>query len=197
MKHNIASFPCVGQPAGQTELERENIALKARVLELERLVVCDTLTPAYNRRHFMNELSRWCWRKHRSGGDYGLLFVDVDNLKAVNDKHGHSVGDLLLIAVTEALLAAVRRSDIVARVGGDEFAILLADIPPEKICIKAEQITKAVDQLEIPHQNGRLFPHVSVGFTALESGIAPEDLLLRADRRMYAVKQAKHTRRLN
>lgn len=173
------------------------MALKARVVELERLVVCDTLTPAYNRRHFMNELSSWCWRKHMSGGDYGLLFVDVDNLKAVNDKHGHSVGDALLIAVAEALLAAVRRSDIVARVGGDEFAILLADIPSEKIGEKAEQITNAVDQLEIPHQNGQLIPHISVGFVAVESGIAPEDLLLRADRSMYAIKQAKRPRRLN
>lgn len=67
------------------ELERENLALKVRVVELEQLVTCDTLTPAYNRRHFMAELNRWCWRKHVSGGEYELLFVDVDNLKVVND----------------------------------------------------------------------------------------------------------------
>ena len=80
-------------------LERENNQLKARVAELERLVACDTLTPLFNRRHFMDELDRWCWRAHRYGGDYGLLFLDVDNLKTVNDKLGHQAGDVLLLSI--------------------------------------------------------------------------------------------------
>lgn len=172
-------------------LERENKQLKARVAELERLVVCDTLTPLFNRRHFMEELDRWCWRAHRYGGEYGLLFIDVDNLKAVNDGNGHLAGDVLLTAIAKALLAAVRRSDLVARVGGDEFAILLDNIPEAQLPGKAERITKNVSKLAVEHQGVRLTPSISAGYTVIEPGIKPSELLLRADRSMYAAKQAK------
>lgn len=172
-------------------LERENKQLKARVAELERLVVCDTLTPLFNRRHFMEELDRWCWRTHRYGGEYGLLFIDVDNLKSVNDGSGHVAGDALLIGIAKALLGAVRRSDIVARVGGDEFAVLLDNIPASELPGKAERITKIVSKLKIDHQGEALVPSVSAGYTAIEPGVKPSELLLRADRAMYAAKQAK------
>jgi diguanylate cyclase (GGDEF)-like protein len=172
-------------------LERENKQLKARVAELERLVVCDTLTPLFNRRHFMEELDRWCWRTHRYGGEYGLLFIDVDNLKAVNDSEGHVAGDMLLIGIAKALQGAVRRSDIAARVGGDEFAVLLDNMPASELAGKAERITKLVSRLKIEHEGKALVPSVSAGYTAIEPGIKPSELLLRADRSMYAAKQAK------
>ena len=142
-------------------LERENKQLKARVAELERLVVCDTLTPLFNRRHFMEELDRWCWRTHRYGGEYGLLFIDVDNLKAVNDGNGHLAGDILLTGIAKALLSAVRRSDIVARVGGDEFAVLLDNIPQSELVGKAAHVTKVVSKLKIEHHGKLLVPSVS------------------------------------
>ncbi len=172
-------------------LERENNQLKARVAELERLVACDTLTPLFNRRHFMDELDRWCWRAHRYGGDYGLLFLDVDNLKTVNDKLGHQAGDVLLLSIAKALLGAVRRSDLVARIGGDEFAILLDNIPAAELAGKAERIGKTVGKLRIDHAGATLSPSVSAGFTPLEPGVKPTELLLRADRSMYAAKQGK------
>ena len=172
-------------------LERENKQLKARVAELERLVVGDTLTPVFNRRHFMEELDRWCWRTHRYGGEYGLLFIDVDNLKAVNDGNGHLAGDILLTGIAKALLSAVRRSDIVARVGGDEFAVLLDNIPESELVGKATHVTKVVGKLKIEHQGKLLVPSVSAGHTPIEPGVKPSELLLRADRSMYAAKQAK------
>jgi diguanylate cyclase (GGDEF)-like protein len=172
-------------------LERENNQLRARVAELERLVACDTLTPLFNRRHFMDELDRWCWRAHRYGGNYGLLFIDVDNLKTVNDSLGHQAGDVLLLAIAKALLGAVRRSDLVARIGGDEFAILLDNIPEAELAGKAERIGKAISKLSIHHAGATLSPSVSAGFTPLEPGVKPSELLLRADRSMYAAKQAK------
>lgn len=172
-------------------LEQENMQLKARVAELERLVVCDTLTPLFNRRHFMEELDRWCWRTHRYGGEYGLLFIDVDNLKAVNDKYSHSAGDVLLIAIAKTLLSGVRRSDFVARVGGDEFAILLDNIPASELAAKAERVVKSVGRLKIEHQDIILSPSVSAGHSIIEPGVKPTELLLRADRSMYAAKQAK------
>jgi diguanylate cyclase (GGDEF)-like protein len=177
-------------PVGSA-LERENNQLKARIAELERLVACDTLTPLFNRRHFMEELDRWCWRTHRYGGEYGLLFIDVDNLKSVNDSLGHQAGDVLLIAIAKALLGAVRRSDLVARVGGDEFAILLDNIPEAELHGKAERIARIVGRLSVEHQGRKLVPSISAGFAAIEPGIKPSELLLRADRSMYTAKQAK------
>jgi diguanylate cyclase (GGDEF)-like protein len=172
-------------------LEQENKQLKARVAELERLVVCDTLTPLFNRRHFMEELDRWCWRTHRYGGEYGLLFIDVDNLKAVNDRHGHLAGDVLLTAIAKSLLGAVRRSDLAARVGGDEFAILLDNIPESELAAKAERVVKSVGKLKIEHQGLNFNPSISAGYAVIEPGVKPSELLLRADRSMYATKQAK------
>ena len=172
-------------------IEVENQQLKARIAELERLVVCDTLTPLFNRRYFMEELDRWCWRTHRYGGNYGLLFVDVDNLKMVNDRIGHHAGDMLLTAIAKALLTAVRRSDLVARVGGDEFAILLDNIPEAQLPDKADHITRIVGKLRIEHGGAPLAPSISVGYTVIEPGIKPSELMLRADRSMYAAKQAK------
>jgi diguanylate cyclase (GGDEF)-like protein len=185
------NLSALGGAKSLSALERENKQLKARVAELERLVVCDTLTPLFNRRHFMEELDRWCWRTHRYGGEYGLLFIDVDNLKAVNDGNGHPAGDALLIEIAKALLGAVRRSDIVARVGGDEFSILLDTIPQSELPGKAERITKVVSRLKVAHEGKALVPSVSAGYTAIEPGIKASELLLRADRSMYAAKQAK------
>ena len=83
-------------------LVRENLHLKARVAELERLATIDTLTPRFNRRYLMQELDRWCWRAHRYGGTFGLLYLDVDRLKQVNDTHGHVAGDNVLCAIADA-----------------------------------------------------------------------------------------------
>ena len=138
--------------------------------ELEQLVVRDTLTPLFNRHYFIDELNRWCSRSNRYGGDYGLLFIDVDSLNAVNDRHGHLAGDFVLTAVAKALLALVRRSDIVARVGGGEFAILLVNISIDNLSHKAEHISDMMRQLEVPCQGARLTTNVSVGFNAAGTG---------------------------
>lgn len=178
-------------PQSPAILQRENIRLKARIAELERLVAHDTLTPLFNRRHFMDILDRWCWRAHRYGGEYGLLFIDVDNMKAVNDSHGHTAGDALLVEIAKALTAAIRRSDVAARIGGDEFAILLDNIGPDHLPGKAERIVKSVARLTVEHSGIKIRPAISAGHTVIEPGIAATELLLRADRAMYAAKQAK------
>lgn len=193
MRNSVVKLPVARNGDAFQAVECENRKLKARVAELERLVVRDTLTPVFNRRHFMDELGRWCWRTRRYGGDYGLLFIDVDNLKAVNDRYGHLMGDAVLIKIANALMACVQQSDLVARMGGDEFAVLLDNIPADQISGKAASITQVVGQLGLSTGEGRLQPTISVGFTALEANVKPAELLLRADRSMYAAKQAKGT----
>lgn len=180
-------------PTGQVSdpLLRENRELKARIADLERLVACDSLTPLFNRRHFMDVLDRWCWRAHRYGGEYGLLFIDVDNLKAVNDVYGHAAGDALLQSIAKTLLASIRRSDVAARIGGDEFAILLDNIPEAALGGKADRIAKAVGQQRLLHDGKEIVTGVSIGYTPLEAGVKAKDLMLRADRSMYEAKQAK------
>ncbi len=188
---NISGAASPPSNSNQGDLEKENRLLRARVAELERLVVTDTLTPLYNRRYFMEELDRWCWRTRRYGGEYGLLFIDVDNMKAVNDQHGHAAGDTLLMAIAKALMTTVRRSDIVARIGGDEFAVLLDNIPESELAQKSERLAGAVAKLAIDYQSVQLKPTVSIGYTVLTPGVKPAELLLRADRSMYTFKQAK------
>lgn len=180
-----------GRSIAPDPLIEENRALKARVAELERLVACDSLTPLFNRRHFMDVLDRWCWRAHRYGGEYGLLFIDVDNLKAVNDLHGHAAGDALLVNVAKTLLASIRRSDVAARIGGDEFAILLDNISEAALDGKAGKIGKAVGQQRLLHEGKQIMTGVSIGFTPLEAGVKAKDLMLRADKSMYEAKLAK------
>ena len=172
-------------------LEQENRELKKRIAELERLVLRDTLTPLYNRRHFIDVLDRWSWRAHRYGGDYGLFFIDVDQLKAVNDAHGHDAGDKMLVKIAETLQNCVRKSDVVARMGGDEFGILLENIKPKTLRDKAAKITKAVAKQRINYQDATLSPSISVGYTVIQGGVSPAELLLRADRAMYEAKNAK------
>lgn len=179
------------QDSTPDSLLQENRDLKARIAELERQVACDSLTPLFNRRHFMDTLERWCWRTRRYGGEFGLLFIDVDNLKAVNDRYGHAAGDALLQNVARTLLNSVRRSDVAARIGGDEFAILLDNIPGTMLGGKAERIAKAVGQQRLLHDGKEIVTGVSIGYTALEPGVKAKDLMLRADRSMYEVKQAK------
>ncbi len=173
-------------------LERENARLQARIAELERLVSTDGLTPLFNRRHFMEELERWCWRAHRYGGSFGLLYCDVDRLKAVNDIQGHGVGDDILVGVAKALLAAVRKSDIVARLGGDEFAILLDMISAEQLAEKTTSMQRQLTEFTIATRGPKLGISVSVGAQLIESGARAADILEAADKAMYAHKRSKY-----
>jgi diguanylate cyclase (GGDEF)-like protein len=173
-------------------LECENERLRMRIAELERLVSTDTLTPLYNRRHFIEELDRWCWRAHRYGGTYGLLFCDVDRLKAVNDIQGHSIGDDVLRGVAKSMLGAVRKSDIVSRIGGDEFTVLLDSISVEQLAEKTASMQALFTALPIKTAGPTLSIGVSVGSILIESGSKANEVLDAADQAMYAHKRSKY-----
>lgn len=173
-------------------LSRENLQLQARIAELERLTAQDTLTPLFNRRYLMQELDRWCWRAHRYGGSFGLLYLDVDRLKAVNDTHGHAAGDAVLCGVAETLAGATRKSDVIARMGGDEFAVLLDSIGAQKLQDKAASIRRRLAALPVQIAGPTLKINVSVGHCLIESGSCASEVLIEADRSMYADKRAKY-----
>lgn len=183
-------------PAAMTDsadsLVRENLLLKARIAELERLTALDTLTPLFNRRYLMQELDRWCWRAHRYGGNFGLLYLDVDRMKLVNDTHGHAAGDAVLCGVAAALTNATRKSDVIARVGGDEFAVLLDSISAEQLVEKATALRKQLTALAVKTAGPTLKIDVSVGYCAITSGSRASEVLIEADRAMYADKRSKY-----
>ncbi len=187
----VSDVPECGATASDPEnAHQEILQLKARIAELERQVGTDTLTPLFNRRHFMQLLERWCARAQRYGGRAGLLYIDVDNMKEVNDTYGHEAGDALLIAIANGLMVAVRKSDIVARLGGDEFVVLLENIDPDNLPEKIASIKKRISKISVSAGDTKLLPSVSAGAVPIRSGDKPEALLRAADKAMYADKKS-------
>ncbi len=161
-------------------------ALRARVAELEHLVDTDTLTPLPNRRRFIREVARVVEERGRHRLRAWVMFVDVDGLKVINDTRGHAVGDAALIHVATILRAMVRSFDIVARIGGDEFGLLLERIDRGAVQDKAAQLIEAVRSEPLRLTGGALLPlSISVGLAELRPSDDVEALIARADRAMY------------
>jgi diguanylate cyclase (GGDEF)-like protein len=175
------------------DLRRENAALRAQVAELEariakleRLADSDTLTPLPNRRFFFRAIERAVAQRARHGTPAALLFVDLDRLKEINDAHGHGIGDQALIHTAWLLREKIRGSDVVARIGGDEFGVLLEYADPESAWDKASALVAAVKSSPL---HGSLPIAVSIGVTALQADDTPEAALARADAEMYRAKR--------
>ncbi|HEX7480498.1 MAG TPA: GGDEF domain-containing protein [Polyangiales bacterium] len=147
----------------------------------------DELTALYNRRYLLTRLSAELSRVQR-GGTLNLLMVDLDGFKRVNDEEGHEAGDKVLDAVGQALLGATRRSDVVARYGGDEFVVLLPDTGPEGCQAVAARI---VDHArDVGRQTFPACPvTASVGIASATAQDDPTSLIRRADEGVYAAKR--------
>jgi diguanylate cyclase (GGDEF)-like protein/PAS domain S-box-containing protein len=169
---------------------------KEATAEINRLAYYDPLTLLPNRRLFQERLNRALSISSRSGKYGAVLFIDLDNFKALNDTLGHAMGDVLLIQVAMRLTACMREGDTVARQGGDEFVIILEALSqnPEEAAIQAEDVGEKI--LSILNQIYQLTYHEyhstpSIGVTLFKSHKeSVEDLLKRADIAMYAAKAA-------
>jgi diguanylate cyclase (GGDEF)-like protein len=169
---------------GYAKLRLERDQLAARALR-------DPLTDALSRSVFYEELSRALLRLRRRPRPLAVLFVDVDRLKQVNDAHGHAAGDELLRVTVERLRASVRPSDAVARIGGDEFVVLLDDLSSEA---EAEGVAARVLRnlcLPCPVASGVVLrPSASIGLALASPDVSEADVLLsHADAAMYKAKQ--------
>jgi len=153
----------------------------------------DPLTGLLNRRGFLNELPRRLERMQRDGEPGTLMFVDLDNFKALNDRFGHDAGDRTLVRVAEALTAALRPTDLVARLGGDEFALWMGGADHMTAAERAEGLCLALSA-EVEAMLGPLDPPfgLSIGIAAQDrSGMDDlDELIRRADTAMYEVKRA-------
>lgn len=159
--------------------------------ELKVLATQDPLTEIYNRRYFEERGSGLFISSTVSGSPLALIMFDIDFFKKVNDKYGHSVGDLVLIMVTETVKTQLRKWDIFARIGGEEFVILLPDIGLEKAAEIAERIRQKVQQASIVQNGDTISVTISIGV----ADVRPSDediygLLQRADDRQYAAKKS-------
>lgn len=175
------------------DLDRENAVLRAyvaeleaRVKSLERLADSDTLTPLPNRRFFMRAVERAIAQLARHGTPAAVLFLDMDRLKDINDTHGHSAGDEALVHTAWVLREKIRASDVVARIGGDEFGVLLEYADYAAAMEKAAALCAALAAQPL---HGRIAIGCSVGVASLLPGDTPESALARADADMYESKR--------
>jgi diguanylate cyclase (GGDEF)-like protein len=169
---------------------RYAIERKRAELELAHRATHDALTGLPNRALLRDRLELTLARVERRARGCGVLFLDLDGFKAVNDSFGHDVGDALLVAVGERLRALVRPSDTVARFGGDEFVVLCDDLlgPEEATKVADRIVTALADPLEVDGKEHVV--GVSIGVALADGREEGADALIRrADEAMYAVKQ--------
>ena len=143
-----------------------------------------------NRRGFMRQLDQLIARVTRYDETAAMLFVDVDGLKLINDSFGHKAGDEALIFVAELLVRGVRASDYVARIGGDEFGILLEHADEESAAETASRLVSQIAGCEFCYEGSCLPLSVAIGFSLIAKGDTSEDVIERADLAMYAEKAA-------
>lgn len=172
----------------------QNLGLGAMVVvrtvaQLQRLSDHDALTGVLNRRGLVAHHERECSRLRRGGIGYALLLVDIDHFKRVNDAHGHGVGDLALMAVAHTLRAAMRPGDVVARTGGEEFCVLLADVDPSQALRTAQRLREAVRDGTVPVESLSLSLTCSIGVAWTRDPAETLDAMSRrADEAMYRAK---------
>jgi diguanylate cyclase (GGDEF)-like protein len=190
MDQRVVSVDPEGMIAEISRLRAEVARLESRVEELDRLANMDALVPVANRRGLITTLDRFIARHERHGTPAALLFVDVDGLKALNDAFGHAAGDAALIHLTEMMVSSVRQTDMVARIGGDEFAILLDHADEQSAHETTARLADKVAGCEFCFEGKCLPLSIAIGFTVVEDGDSPEAVLDRADEAMYVQKDA-------
>jgi len=164
--------------------------LQERVELLDQLAHQDALINLPNRRGFMRELDRLVDRAKRYGHRAAMLFIDLDGLKMINDSFGHRAGDEALIQVAALLTGGVRRSDVVARIGGDEFAILLENANEESAHETAARLVDLVCGCEFRHDGDDLPLSVAIGVAMIDGDEDSISVMARADEEMYRRKAA-------
>jgi two-component system, cell cycle response regulator len=182
---------CIVAPFDPAELQaRLATALRVKALvdsnrRLAAEAMTDDLTGLANRRHGQHQLERHVALSVRNGQDLGLIRVDIDHFKDINDTRGHQAGDRVLADVARRLAGAVRGGDELARWGGDEFVVLLPDTDRAGIVRAAERLRAAVASAPV----AGIPVTISAGW-AHWAGDTADDLLVRADRALYAAKAA-------
>lgn len=185
----VASF------ADITERKRADEELQVLQAQLRELAIRDPLTGLYNRRYLEETLWRELARAGREGHPLSILIVDVDHFKRLNDTYGHLAGDEVLRALGRLLQHHARSSDIPCRYGGEEFVVVLPDMPPEVAQARAELVRRDFAALHIAFGEAEIVATLSVGVSSSPiHGKTAEDLIGAADHALYVAKQSGRNR---
>ncbi|MFC4066601.1 histidine kinase N-terminal 7TM domain-containing diguanylate cyclase [Actinoplanes subglobosus] len=178
-----------GSTPGAVVVVRDVTELERLRAELTDQAVRDGLTGVYNRRHLTAALHELAVTADAEGRPLAAVMLDVDHFKAVNDTHGHAVGDEVLIRMAQEITAAVGDTGTVARYGGEEFAVILPGVSAHAAAALAEQWRRCCAEAMIATPRGPLRATFSAGVAELAPGAGVEDLLRRADHALYAAKK--------
>ena len=174
-----------------TERKAANEKIRLLNAELEKLVVTDTLTQINNRRYFMQRLTEEINRGSRTNLPLVLLMMDLDEFKKINDTYGHTVGDLVLQNVATVLSSNVREIDILGRIGGEEFAVLLPNTSLQDAALLAERMRQSIENASVEIAGQTVKITVSIGAADYKTEMTSISALLRnADQAMYQAKQS-------
>jgi diguanylate cyclase (GGDEF)-like protein len=158
--------------------------------EIYRLTIVDGLTEIHNKRYLLEFLDRELARSLRHRRPLALILFDLDHFKRINDELGHLAGDKTLRDLAAAVKAKVRREELFARFGGEEFVIVLPETTREGACIVAERVRCLVEQMAFEYE-GKAYPvtiSLGIGMTMGETLIAPDELIRLADDKLYEAK---------
>jgi diguanylate cyclase (GGDEF)-like protein len=172
-------------------LQRELLEMRARLEATERAADQDQLLPILNRRAFVRELGRHIAFTARYGTPASLLYFDLDGFKLINDTFGHAAGDAVLAHFAGVLEAHVRDSDVVGRLGGDEFGIILAYTGEAQAHRKADALTETLNKSSAMWNGQPLAVGFSYGAFELKAAESADAALARADEAMYRQKRGR------
>src|SRR3954468_17828209 len=166
-------------------------------ITLEQMVVSDPLTGLHNRRYLMDRLVQEMQRSDRHGEPLAFAMIDLDGFKPINDQFGHVLGDKVLRAVGNAISKSVRVSDVAARYGGDEFAVILPQTPAEGAMRVCERLLRNISEVTLEDETGRPFrvpASLGLAYSPADDVETPEDLVHSADGALYGSKRTGKNR---
>ncbi len=169
-------------------LQREIDALKHELAKMEQHAYHDVLTGLPNRRFFLQSLESRVGRCQRYGDNCAVLFLDVDNLKKINDSHGHGAGDIVLARLAEILRLHIRASDVAARIGGDEFGLLLDNLDADEVEKKIGFLVNQFAKTNCSYADQPVSFGATIGYSFVGPKDTVEGLMSRADAAMYRAK---------
>lgn len=167
------------------ELDRTN----RRLREMEDVADTDALLPIPNRRAFVRELSRMISFAERYGTPSTLMFIDLNDMKMINDKFGHEAGDKALFHVARLLVDNVRTTDVIARLGGDEFGVILAQADETVGAEKSKALADIITNNPLTIDGEQITMSLAFGTYTFRSGDKPDDAIDKADKAMYENKR--------
>ena len=170
-------------------LRRENRVLKIAVAELERVSERDTLTPLFNRRYFLTAIHQRIARFERHAESAAIVFADLNQLKYINDSFGHAAGDFALLEFANRLLASIRTGDVAARIGGDEFGLILDQSSEEGARVQVTRLCEVLGAAPVVYDGQAIPLSACFGVAMLAKGMTESDILAAADQDMYRCKQ--------